>query len=196
MINEFDFLNELNEFMKEEEAKQLNIQQDENNNYLINDRAQANYFINLSKQCDNDIESLKEFVAQERERYLNNLQKFEEQQIESINKKKEYYNRALEDFMRRELDATGKKTLKLPNGTLSIKKQQPHYNYVSEEEMLLWMETNHPELVKITRPEPKISVDKKELKKRAIIDNGALILDGSEVPGVNISEVDDVFSLK
>ena len=196
MINEFDFLNELNEFMKEEEAKQLNIQQDENNNYLINDRAQANYFINLSKQCDNDIESLKEFVAQERERYLNNLQKFEEQQIESINKKKEYYNRALEDFMRRELDATGKKTLKLPNGTLSIKKQQPHFNYVSEEEMLLWMETNHPELVKVTRPEPKISVDKKELKKRAIIKDGALILDGSEVPGVNISEVDDVFSLK
>ncbi len=196
MINEFDFLNELNEFMKEEEAKQLNIQQDENNNYLINDRAQANYFINLSKQCDADIESLKEFVAQERERYLNNLQKFEEQQIESINKKKEYYNRALEDFMRRELDTTGKKTLKLPNGTLSIKKQQPHYNYVSEEEMLMWMEINCPELVKVTRPEPKISVDKKELKKRAVIENGALILDGFEVPGVSVSEVDDAFSVK
>ena len=47
--------------MKEESAKQLNIKQDENNNYLINDRHQADYFINLSKQCLDDIEQIQQF---------------------------------------------------------------------------------------------------------------------------------------
>ena len=66
MINEMDFLNELNEFMKEESAKQLDIKQDENNNYLINDKHQADYFIHLSKQCDEEIAQIQQYIAEEK----------------------------------------------------------------------------------------------------------------------------------
>lgn len=195
MINEMDFLNDLNEFMKEESAKQLNIQQDENNNYLINDRHQADYFINLSKQCDQDIEKIKEYIMEEKLRLMNQLEMFEQKEIESILRKKAYYDRALEDFTRRELENSNKKSIKLPNGTLAIKKQQPHYDY-TDEALLAWATDFAPELVKTVYPEPKTSVDKKELKKRIVIDNEKVYLNGVEVAGVCVTIKDDKFEVK
>ena len=195
MINEMDFLNDLNEFMKEESAKQLNIQQDENNNYLINDRHQADYFINLSKQCDQDIEKIKEYIMEEKLRLMNQLEMFEQKEIESILRKKAYYDRALEDFTRRELENSNKKSIKLPNGTLAIKKQQPHYDY-TDEALLAWATDFAPELVKTVYTEPKISVDKKELKKRIVIDNEKVYLNGVEVAGVYVTIKDDKFEVK
>jgi succinyl-CoA synthetase beta subunit len=190
-----DFLNDLNEFMKEESAKQLNIQQDENNNYLINDRHQADYFINLSKQCDQDIEKIKEYIMEEKLRLMNQLEMFEQKEIESILRKKAYYDRALEDFTRRELENSNKKSIKLPNGTLAIKKQQPHYDY-TDEALLAWATDFAPELVKTVYTEPKISVDKKELKKRIVIDNEKVYLNGVEVAGVCVTIKDDKFEVK
>ncbi len=195
MINEFDFLNELNEFMKEESAKQLNIKQDENNNYLINDRHQADYFINLSKQCLDDIEQIKQFIMEEKLRLSQQLEMFEQREIESILRKKDYYDRALEDFTRRELENSNKKSIKLPSGTLSIKKQQPHYDY-TEETLIEWAKDFAPDLVKTVYAEPKTSIDKKELKKRIIIDNDKVYLDGQEVLGVSVTIKDDKFEVK
>ena len=195
MINEFDFLNELNEFMKEESAKQLNIQQDENNNYLINDRHQADYFINLSKQCMQDIEQIQQYIAEEKSRLLQQLEQFEQREIDSILRKKDYYDRALEDFARRELESSNKKSIKLPSGTLSIKKQQPHYDYI-DETLLEWAKDFAPDLVKTTYVEPKVSIDKKELKKRIVLDDNKAYFNGYEVPGIDVTIKDDKFEVK
>lgn len=195
MINETDFLNELNEFMKEESAKQLDIQKDENNNYLINDRHQADYFINLSKQCDQEIEQIQLYIAEEKLRLIQQLETFERREVESILRKKDYYDRALEDFTRRELENSNKKSIKLPNGTLSIKKQQPHYDY-TDETLLEWAKNFAPDLVKTTYTEPKITVDKKELKKRIVIDNMKVYLDGQEVLGIDVTIKNDKFEVK
>ena len=97
--------------------------------------------------------------------------------------------------MRGEYEKTNKKTLKLPNGTLAIKKQQIHYEYM-DEEIITWAEMYYPELVKTTIPEPKKSIDKKELKKLAIVDNGTVIIDGMVVQGVYAEERPDKFDLK
>ena len=195
MINEVDFLNELNEFMKEESAKQLDIRQDENNNYLINDKHQADYFIHLSKQCDEEIAQIQQYIAEEKLRLIQQLETFERREVESILNKKAYYDRALEDFTRRELENSNKKSIKLPNGTLSIKKQQPHYDY-TDETLLEWAKDFAPDLVKTTYIEPKVSIDKKELKKRTVIDNDKVYLNGHEVPGVDVTIKDDKFEVK
>ena len=195
IINEKDFLSELNGFLEEEDAKQLNIIQDENNNYLINDKHQADYFIKLSKQCTEEIEEIQEYVKAEKERLLRNLEQFESKQIEKVKSRQAYYDRALEDFTRRELETSNKKSIKLPNGTLSIKKQQPHYEY-SDEQFIEWAESYFPDLVKTTIPEPKKTIDKKELKKRAFIDDGMLFIDGFEVQGVSVQEREDKFEVK
>ena len=67
MINKDEFLADLQEFLNAEEAKELNI--DESNEYLINDRHQADYFIKQSKQCQEEINQINEYVEEERKRY-------------------------------------------------------------------------------------------------------------------------------
>ena len=195
MINEFDFLDELNKFMEEEGAKNLNIQKDENNNYLINDKHQADYFIKLSKECEEEIEQIQQYIKEEKNRLIHHLEQFEMKEIEKVRSRQQYYTRALEDFTRRELEGTNKKSIKLPNGTLAIKKQQPHYEY-SDEQFIEWAESYFPDLVKVTVPEPKKTIDKKELKKRSFIDDGMLFIDGLEVQGVSVEERDDKFEVK
>ena len=195
MINHDDFLNDLDEFMREQLAKDLNIQTDENNNYLINDHATANYFIGLSKKCEDDIQQIQEYVAAEKERYLKALEKYESEQITSIKNRQLYYYRALEDYTRRILSESNKKSIKLPNGTLAIKKQQPHYIY-EDETILEWAEQYYPSLVKTTIPEPKHSIDKKELKKLLIIDNNSAYINGMEIPGLTVEVIDDAFNVK
>ena len=151
---------------QEPEKVELFAIKDENNNYLINDRHQADYFINLSKQCEQDIEQIKQFIAEERLRLMQQLDAFESREIASKMHQKAYYDRALEDFTRRELANSNKKSIKLPSGTLAIKKQQPHYDY-TDETLLEWAKDFAPDLVKTTYVEPKVSIDKKELKKKA-----------------------------
>lgn len=195
IINERDFIDELNEFLKEEDRKLLDIQQDENNNYIINDKHQADYFIKLSKQCEEEIEDIQKYIEEEKQRFLENLQRFEAREIEKVRNRQQYYNRALEDYAVRELESSGKKSIKLPNGTLALKKQQPSYEY-QEDILLTWAEKYYPDLVKTTIPEPKKSIDKKELKKRAFIDEGSLFIDGFEVQGVSVEQRDSKFEIK
>ena len=195
IINEKDFINELNDFLNELDKEELNITQDENNNYLINDKHQADYFIKLSKQCNEEIEEIQNYIKEEKERLLKNLELFERKEIEKIRNRQQYYDRALEDFTVRELEGSNKKSIKLPNGTLSIKKQQPHYEY-TDDVFIAWAEEYFPDLIKTTIPEPKKSIDKKELKKRSFIDDGILFIDGFEVQGVSVEEKDSKFEIK
>ena len=116
-------------------------------------------------------------------------------EIQKIEKRQKYYTQALETFMRREYETTNKKTLKLPNGTLAIKKQQIKYEYI-DEEIVKWAETYFPDLVQTTIPEPKKSIDKKEFKKRAVFDNGVLYIDGMVVQGVSAEERPDRFDIR
>ena len=193
MINETDFLNDLDEFLEKELAKELDIKADEEGNFLINDASQADYFIRLSKKCIEETEQIDTLIEDEKRRYLDLLNQFANKQKQAIQKRKEFYDRALEDYARREAEKTNKKTIKLPHGVLAIKKQQPHYNY-DENVILEWAQANYPEFVKVS--EPKYSIDKKEIKKRLLIDQGVAYLDGQIVPGLNIEELDDSFSIK
>ena len=53
IINKDDFLADLQEYINDQEAIQLDI--NENNEYLVNDKEQADYFIRLSKKCEEEI---------------------------------------------------------------------------------------------------------------------------------------------
>ena len=193
IINQNDFLTDLQEFLNAEEAKELNI--DESNEYLINDRHQADYFIRQSKQCQEDIDQINEYVEEERRRYNALLDNYLIEQVQAIERRKKFYDDALEAYTHRELDGSNKRSMKLPHGTLALKKQQPHYTY-SEEELIEWAKELVPEIIKTTVPEPKISIDKKKLKEVGIILDGVLYINGEQVPGVEIIIRDDSFNIK
>ena len=193
IINKDEFLADLQEFLNDKEAIELDI--NESNEYLINDKHQADYFIKLSKQCQEEIDQVNEYIEEERRRYLALLDDYLDEQVRVIENRKKFYDDALEAYVHRELDGTSKRSIKLPHGTLALKKQQPHYTY-EEEDLLEWAKVEHPEIVKTTVPEPKVSIDKKKLKEMASIMDGILYINGVPVPGVQIEIKDDAFSIK
>lgn len=193
IINQNDFLADLQEFLNDQEAIALDI--NESNEYLINDKHQANYFIKLSKQCEDDINDIKQYVEEERKRLNDLLNEYLIDRVQEVERRKKFYDDALEAYIHRELDGSTKRSMKLPHGTLSLKKQQPHYTY-SEEDILQWAKDFYPDIVKTTIPEPKVSIDKKKLKDAGTIMDGLLYIDGVEVPGVQIEIKDDAFSIK
>ena len=193
IINKDDFLADLQEYINDQEAIQLDI--NENNEYLVNDKAQADYFIRLSKQCEEEINDVKAYIEAEKERYLAILENYLIEQITTIEKRKQFYDDALETYTHRELEGSKKRSIKLPHGTLSLKKQQPHYVY-QEEDLLNWAKDSCPDIVKTTVPEPKTSIDKKKLKEQAMIVDGSLFINGLEVPFVSVEIKDDAFSIK
>lgn len=193
IINKDEFLADLQEYLNDQEAIALDI--NESNEYLINDKSQADYFIKLSKQCENDINDIKEYIEAEKERYLQLLENYMIDQIMAVEKRKQFYDDALEAYIHRELDGTKKRSIKLPHGTLSLKKQQPHYTY-EDEDIIDWAKEMCPDIVKTTIPEPKVSIDKKKLKEQGEIIDGLLYIDGLQVPGVQVEIKDDAFSIK
>ena len=193
IINKDEFLADLQEYLNDKEAIELDI--NESNDYLVNDKAQADYFIRLSKQCQAEIDQVNEYIEEERRRYLALLDAYLEEQIQVIERRKKFYDDALESYIHRELDNTNKRSMKLPHGTLALKKQQPHYVY-EDADIIEWAKEAHPDLVKTTIPEPKVSLDKKKLKEQGTIMDGVLYIDGEAVPGVQIEIKDDAFSIK
>ena len=193
IINKDEFLADLQEYLNDQEAIALDI--NESNEYLINDKSQADYFIKLSKQCENDINDIKEYIEAEKERYLQLLENYMIDQIMAVEKRKQFYDDALEAYIHRELDGTKKRSIKLPHGTLALKKQQPHYTY-EDEDIIDWAKEMCPDIVKTTIPEPKVSIDKKKLKEQGEIIDGLLYIEGLQVPGVQLEIKDDAFSLK
>ena len=193
IINKDEFLADLQEYLNDQEAIALDI--NESNEYLINDKSQADYFIKLSKQCENDINDIKEYIEAEKERYLQLLENYMIDQIMEVEKPIQFYDDALEAYIHRELDGTKKRSIKLPHGTLALKKQQPHYTY-EDEDIIDWAKEMCPDIVKTTIPEPKVSIDKKKLKEHGEIIDGLLYIDGLQVPGVQVEIKDDAFSIK
>ena len=193
IINKDEFLADLQEYLNDKEAIELDI--NESNDYLVNDKAQADYFIRLSKQCQAEIDQVNEYIEEERRRYLALLDAYLEEQVQAIERRKKFYDDALESYVHRELDNTNKRSMKLPHGTLALKKQQPHYTY-EDADIIAWAQETHPDLVKTTIPEPKVSLDKKKLKEQGTIMDGVLYINGEAVPGVQIEIKDDAFSIK
>ena len=193
IINKDNFLADLQDFLNDQEAIELDI--NDSNEYLVNDKHQADYFIKLSKQCDEEISEIKQYIEEERARINKLLDDYLIDQVQAVEKRKEFYTDALEAYVHRELDGTNKRSIKLPHGTLALKKQQPHYTY-TEEDIIAWAQEQSPELVITTIPEPKVSIDKKKLKEEGTVMDGLLYIDGVEVPGVQIEIKDDAFSIK
>ena len=98
----------------------------------------------------------------------------------------------MKTFTLNEYNETGKKTIKLPNGSIGIKKQQPKYVY-NDAEVLEFLQQN--ELNEYIRMKPELN--KKDLKKNAIVNsNNELLINNQVVPGVVVIPQEDKFEIK
>ena len=103
----------------------------------------------------------------------------------------EYFTELLKIYAMEQLQGTKKKTVTLPSGSLSFKKQSPEF-VKKDDELLAFVKESVPEFVKITE-----SVDWGEMKKTCYIEGNRLVtVDGEIVQGVTVNERDDVFTVK
>lgn len=192
-FNEDDFLADLNQAIKEEEEKALNIDYQEEDNELIKNQAQANYFCKVIAELREEKNKKNELIDQEIQRIKNHYEQFRLKQNNEIDRKIEFLERCLKSFAIKELEGSKKKSIKLPYGTLSFKKQQDKYEY-SEELIMDWLKNNN--YTKYINTKTIESVDKKALKKESHVCNGYLFIDNNKVDGVTVTKQDDKFEIK
>lgn len=192
-FNEDDFLADLNQAIKEEEEKALDIDYQEEDNELIKNQAQANYFCKVIAGLREEKNKKNELIDQEIQRIKNHYEQFRLKQNNEIDRKIEFLERCLKSFAIKELEGSKKKSIKLPYGTLSFKKQQDKYEY-SEELIMDWLKNNN--YTKYINTKTIESVDKKALKKESHVCNGYLFIDNNKVDGVTVTKQDDKFEIK
>lgn len=137
--------------------------------------------------------------------YVKEAQKTADQfLLKNCAKKKEWLNtleQTLQDYAKVQVEMTGKKSVKLINGTLSFAKQQPKYER-NEEAILTYIDTiadyDNP-LRNFLKPQPA-KLDWAGLKKAGTVKEidgvKRLVVGKVTVPSVKVIDQDDVFKVK
>lgn len=188
-----DFMNELEEFMLAAELEELNIKLEEDDIRLeIKNKSEADFIIKQVNKLRQEKEEINKFVDQEIERQMKLYEEYRQSRLRPLDSQIAYYEESLKTFTLNEYNETGKKTIKLPNGSIGIKKQQPKYVY-NDAEVLEFLQQN--ELNEYIRMKPELN--KKDLKKNAIVNsNNELLINNQVVPGVVVIPQEDKFEIK
>ena len=196
-LNKDDLLmDELEQFMLAAEIEELKVKlagdTEEDGTLLVKNKSDADFYLRQINKLKQQKEEINEFVDQEIERQLKLYQEYREDRMRPLDNQIAFYENALKTFAMNEYAETNKKTIKLPNGTLAIKKQQPKYVYNDEQVLEFLQENNYKDYIRT-----KAEVNKKDLKKNAIVNNNnELIIDGKVVPGVTVIPQEDKFEVK
>ena len=193
MNNEFnnDFLKELESFIVEEEAKDLGIDV-EADTLKIQSPSQAYFFLGLLNKAQQEVNYINTICDTKIQQTTDRVNRFREQNIAGLSSQINYYTMLLETYVMEELVDKKKKSIKLTEGTLGIKKQADKIDY-DEEIVIDYLKANYPELIRVKTKE---EIDKTNLKKLADSVNGALILNGHEVDGIKVLPQPDKFYIK
>ena len=189
------FMDELEQFMLKAEVEELKVKLaedvEEDGTLLVKNNSDADFYLRQINKLKEQKEEINKFVDQELERQMRLYQQYREDRIRPLDNQIAFYEEALKTFAMNEYAETNKKTIKLPNGTLSIRKQPPKYIYNDEEVLSFLKENNLNDYIRV-----KEEVNKKDLKKATQVNNNnQMIIDGKEVPGVVVVPQDDKFEV-
>ena len=189
------FMDELEQFMLKAEVEELKVKLaedvEEDGTLLVKNNSDADFYLRQINKLKEQKEEINKFVDQELERQMRLYQQYREDRIRPLDNQIAFYEEALRTFAMNEYAETNKKTIKLPNGTLSIRKQPPKYIYNDEEVLSFLKENNLNDYIRV-----KEEVNKKDLKKATQVNNNnQMIIDGKEVPGVVVVPQDDKFEV-
>lgn len=196
-INKDEFIQSLEDFLLSEEAKQLEVTitgEEEQDSPMIDSLQKANYFLKAIKKIDEDMDNINTFCDEEIQRTSLLVNEYRDSELKKLANQRNYLEKLLKNFTEHELENSSKKSIKLPNGTLSIKKQQPVYNYDDDNMIEFLTSTGNTDYI-TTKIEQKI--DKTKFKKALEFDeNGTGYLNGVAVPELSVEEREDKFTIK
>ena len=189
------FMDELEQFMLKAEVEELKVKLaedvEEDGTLLVKNNSDADFYLRQINKLKEQKEEINKFVDQELERQMRLYQQYREDRMRPLDNQIAFYEEALRTFAMNEYAETNRKTIKLPNGTLSIRKQPPKYIYSDEEVLSFLKENNLNDYIRV-----KEEVNKKDLKKATQINNNnQMMINGKEVPGVVVVPQDDKFEV-
>jgi hypothetical protein len=196
MFNTEDFIKDLNESISKMEAEELNINvtgDEESDREMIQNPQQANYFCKVVNELREERAKTEELINQELKRVQREYEAYKTKELNRIDGQIQYFSGLLESYATKELQNSKKRSIKLPHGTLSIKKQQDKYDYDEEAILECLKKNKQDKFIKVQTVE---TVNKKDLKKEGFSHNGKLYLDNIEVKGVVITAQPDKFEVK
>lgn len=188
-------LSELEEFMLLAEAEELDINiDDEEQGIVIRNNTDADFYIKLINKLRQDKEELNAFIDAELERQVQLYERFREERNRPIDHQITFYEEALRTYTMNELADSNRKSIKLPNGTLAVRKQQPVYSY-DEEAVMEFLKEN--ELEQYITTKTTESLNKKDIKKDFMVNNNnQLVINNQIVPGTSVEFREDKFEVK
>ena len=185
-VRKDEFVDFLETYLMEEEAKELEITitgDEEHDAPMIDSRDKANYFLKLMMNLKSDIDQINAICDAEIAKTTQRVEAFREEQLRTLTKQYEYYEKILKNFTEHEIANSKKK---------SIQSQPVKWEY-NDEALLEWAKKNAPQLVNVKTTE---SVIKNDLKANVEKDGNIVKLEGKPVEGVNLVEQPPKFSVK
>ena len=189
--NKKSLIEELKEFIIEEEAKDLHIENLDENFQILDDET-ANFFLKRLYEINQEKEEIVSLCDKEIEKHNQIVNTFREEKLKSFENVESYYKYLLEQYASSKLQGQTKvKSVKLPFGTLQFRKSPSQYTYDNDLLIKYLKDNNLNHLISIVE-----SPNKKEIKKEGSEKDGKLIIDGQEVEGIDIQPGEVKFDVK
>jgi len=163
--------------------------QEEREKFKIKDISSANWALRKISAAKNAIKEREELANNEADR----IKFWLEEETKKLKEDIEFFTYLLQEYHQDELKKDKKaKTIKLPYGTLKMRKQQPEYQR-DDKIILDWVKNNKEEMLIPQEPKLNWSELKKNIKsvKGKAIDSDT----GEIIPGITIIDRSDKFSV-
>ena len=187
-----EFLEELNEYVNYEEAKEFGY--NGASGFTIDNDDTANYFVKKIKEIRDEKERIEQTAAEAIVNYTAKVDRYKESKLSPLTFEETMIMERLRDYTESKLKDSKKRSIKLIEGTVGFKKRQPLFSYDDDSiiEFLRQDDTLYKKYVAL-----KPSLKKNELKKEGMIDiDNSFKLNGIVVPGVHVESCDDSFDVK
>ena len=190
-----DFLNDLEDFMEQDDIKNLNIEENKiaDNSFKIETKEQANFFIKQVLDARAQIVEIQNTANDMLLREQSKIERWMNKETNKIQNSIDYMSGLLQNFTEEELAKTNnkKKSISLPNGSIGFKKQQNKFEYDDKVILAYLQDTKKEQYINY-----KPTVAHSELKKDGTVVVGSLIIDNEPIPGITIIPQDPKFEVK
>lgn len=182
----------LDDDLMDEYAEELGISES-NEPHTIGSFNEAEYYLKRYHKAQKENEAYNEAANKAIKDYIDKVNKWLESVSAPNNNDMEYCKGLLQEYAMRQSQKSGKRTIKLIEGTMSFRKRQPKFEY-DDDKLREYLIANNGNA--FLKPQPP-KIDHAMLKKSGKIGaDDVFTIDGHEVPGVSVTRQDDSFDIK
>lgn len=159
--------------------------------YAIQTRDDAEYRTKQYNKLMSEINDIENTAKNAIDRHTEKVNRWKDSQLKSKLATVGYIKGLLEDYATTQLKDSKKKSIKLIEGTLAFRNPPPVFTR-DDDAIRSYMMFANPDYLEDVPAKVKWA----EIKKAGKIVNGKFLVDDNEVPGVEVEELNPVFSVK